>query len=551
MVETNAPIHTLILWAWRQARGSHLRICIACFLGIVRVAMALTFVWVSKALVDSATGDAPADRLVPLCIALGALMLSEMGISMAISYLSNQTEARMRNRIRAAIYSHVLGSKRAEYDRMHSGDLLNRLTEDVRVIVDVVCARLPQLVVLVVQLIGALVFLYFMSPVLALCILCILPFFLLLSKLYIKPMRTLTANIRKQESDIQSNMQEGIQHQTVLQTLESVGYMIGNLNGLQGSLYNQTMRRTRFSLFSRGMVNLGFIGGYLTAFIWSIWHLHTGVITYGTMTAFLQLVARIQNPMSSLTQQIPAFVHATSSIDRLIELEKIPSEEKGDDVMMQAPTGIRISDVSYQYYDSTRLVIKDFSHDFKPGSKTVIMGETGIGKSTIIRLILALLVPTKGKIEIYDKRRSVTVSAATRCNMVYVPQGNSLLEGTIRQNLLLGNPDATDAELREALHTAVADFVYELPDGLDTPCGELGAGLSEGQAQRIAIARALLRNGNVLLLDEFNSSLDEATAATLMERLYSQKADSTIIFISHRPDVMQYCDNILRLNEME
>ena len=293
--------------------------------------------------------------------------------------------------------------------------------------------------------------------------------------------------------------------------------------------------------------------------------LQAGTITFGAMTAFLQLVYRIQGPARNLTKLAPAFVGVFTAAERLMELEEVPEEEQGEPQMMPGPCGIRFHDVSYHYADDAqRMIVSHADYDFPPGSCTAILGETGAGKTTLIRLILALIRPTVGAITIYSptySRTSVppfprtpecsppeqTLSPLHRCNFIYVPQGNTLLSGTLRENLQMGNPQATDNEMMAALHTVCADFVDALPKGLDTVMAEHGTGLSEGQAQRIAIARALLRPGSIMLLDEATSSLDTDTESTLLRNLLANRRH-TIIFITHRHSVLDYCDHVIRID---
>ena len=237
-----------------------------------------------------------------------------------------------------------------------------------------------------------------------------------------------------------------------------------------------------------------------------------------------------------------------------MELEEIPLEPDGKPVLFTKSVGLRVSDVSFAYDTKNRQIISHANYHFPPGSSTAILGETGAGKTTLIRMILALLQPTDGEIVMYEEgneEQGVRVSPRTRCNLVYVPQGNTLFSGSLRWNLRLGNPDATEAEMQEALELACADFVQGLPDGLDTVIGEGGAGLSEGQAQRIAIARSLLKHGAILLLDEATSALDQITEQTLLNNLiqhYNRRAvKPTLIFITHRPAVLQHCSQIITL----
>ena len=327
--------------------------------------------------------------------------------------------------------------------------------------------------------------------------------------------------------------------------------MEGRLDDLQNTEYGQVIARTRINIFARTTVGAAFSYGYIAAFLWGVYGIYRKMSTFGTMTAFLQIVGQIQRPVVNLTRQIPSFIYATASIDRLMELEASPKEETGEQQMVGGVAGIRLKGLSFRYDDGDKDVFTGLDFDFAPRSRTAIVGETGIGKSTLVRLMLSVLRPTGGRIEIYgEEGESYEASPMTRCNIVYVPQGNTLLSGTIRDNLRLGDPDASEERMWWALDTAEAHFVADLPDGLDTICGEKGAGLSEGQAQRIAIARGLLRPGSILLMDEFSSSLDPETEARLVGNLGREGSGKTIVFITHREGVVASCDRVLNLEEL-
>ena len=404
------------------------------------------------------------------------------------------------------------------------------------------------MVTTLVQLVAAFAFFCLLEWRLALLLVLVSPAFLAFGKLFFRRMHGITKDIRDSESRIQSHIQESLQHRNVIRSLETGEVMRERLDDLQETEFGQILDRTRFNIFSRTVVGATFNLGYIAAFLWGVYGILHGSVTFGLMTAFLQLVGQIQSPLLRMTHQIPAFVYATASIDRLAELEGAPQEDEGEPIVLEGSCGIRVEHLSFRYPDGEEDIFRDFSFDFAPGSRTAIVGETGVGKSTLIRLMLALLRPVDGLLKLYnDQLEEVEISARTRRNLVYVPQGNSLFSGTIRENLLLGDPEADEARLKEVLHCAAADFVADLPDGLDTRCGEQGSGLSEGQAQRIAIARALLRPGSILLLDEFSSSLDPATEERLMERLTATAPDKTMIFITHREKIAQYCTGTLSL----
>ena len=333
----------------------------------------------------------------------------------------------------------------------------------------------------------------------------------------------------------------------VIKTLEQTGFMAKRLDSIQQSLRQQVKQRTVFSSFSATMLNIGFGSCYLIAFLWGSSRLMDGSITYGMMMAFIQLVGQIQSPFREMTRFIPVLISSLTATERLMELEELPKEEQGEAVHLNDQLGIRAEGVEFTYPGGHRTILTGLSHDFTPGSNTAILGETGAGKTTLIRLILGLIKPQKGRIVIYNKEKEIECSPLTRCNIVYVPQGNTLFSGSIRENLLLGNPKADESELKAALHIACADFVFDLPEGINTRCHEMGGGLSEGQAQRIAIARALLRKGSILLLDEATSALDAVTEKQLLQNLQEKAKDKTLLFITHRTEVLSHCSEELHL----
>ena len=533
-------------WLWNASQGYRVPILASILAGTTRIGISLTFVWQCKHLIDIATHQADGNIAIGLATMTGCIVL-QLLLSSLVSRLYAHTEISLRNRLRQNLFEHILKSHWSGRETFHSGDMLNRMEEDVRTVTDLLAGSIPSAGITLFQLAGAALFLFCLDHRMAVVILLIMPLALLFSKLYMKRMRHLTREIRATDSRLQSHLQENLQHRTLISPLEYTSMAADMISTLQSGLKRLVMRRNSFSIFSGFMVQAGFALGYLTAFAWGIYGLDTGTVTFGTLTAFLQLVAQVQRPVVELARQIPAFISALTSVERIDELTSLPLEEQGEPLILKGKVGIRLENVTFAYPDGKRKVIEHFTHDFEPGSLTAVLGETGSGKSTMVRLMLALLRPDGGNITLYDERQSLPASPLTRRNFVYVPQGNTLVSGTLRDNLLLGNPEATDAQMWKALHMAAADFVHELPQGLDTPCGEMGTGLSEGQAQRIAIARGLLRPGNIVLLDEPTSSLDSDTEQTLLERLSHTIQGKTLIIITHQMQTARLCDKIKKM----
>ena len=539
-----------VRWIWLAMQGIRWNTLWRILIGITQVMLGLLMVWLCRRFIDVTIRTGTDQDIVTMIVALVVVVLGGIGLRQLYYYMSIVAETRQNNALRLRVFSRLFARQLYADRDLHSGDITSRLSKDIEAVGDTSTNLLPRMLVSLFQLLGAFLLMRSMDRTLAWSLLLLTPLAIVFGKLIARPLRKMTLDIREDESRIQMQVQEGMEHNATLRSLGSEQWVTERLENTQGSLMSHVKRRTRFTMGARLVLASCFGLGYLLAFVWGGLQLRAGVITFGVMTSFLQLVSQIQNPILSILNMVPQAIHTTANIDRLEELLQLAQESdegKRSLPVFSAAAGIRVEDLHFKYATGDRAVFDGFTHDFVPGSKTALMGPTGIGKTTLFRLMLALVKPDTGTLTLYSGDRSQVVSPDTRTDFVFVPQGNTLMSGTVRFNLLLARPEATDEELRDVLHTATADFVFDLPAGLDTELGERGIGLSEGQAQRIAIARGLLRPGSILLLDEISASLDEATERELFSRLFAACPGRTMIFITHRPAVASLCDDILRL----
>lgn len=533
-------------WLWRTSAGYRLQATINTIIGIILVLTDLAFVWGTKWAVDIAT-NSNNKSLKPAILFLGCIIIIQILLGITSRWIRAILGVKAQNKMQHDAFSHLLRSDWKSMQQFHTGNLINRIETDVNNIIGFITESIPSLFTTVVQFFGAFFFLFYMDKTLACVIVLVIPFFLISSKLYVRKMRTLTRRVRDTESKIQSIIQESLQHTMVIKTLGRTQTMLEKLSATQRQLRQEIVTKTKYATISSSLMNAGFATGYLLTFTWGTVSLHRGLITYGALIAFVQLVSQIQGPVKQLTRFVPVFISSFTATERLIELDNIPIERKEKDLQVDPSAGISIKDLTFCYSKTSRKIFDNFSFNFPVGSITAILGETGSGKTTLIRLLLSLIAPKEGTIALQDKKKEIPISPETRCNFAYVPQGNTLLSGSIRENLLLGLPSASEEEMKQALQDAAAEFVLSLPESLDTICGEMGHGLSEGQAQRIAIARALLNPAPILLLDEATSALDAETESRVIKRIIQKYQNRTIIFVTHRPEILKYSTQTLFL----
>ena len=343
---------------------------------------------------------------------------------------------------------------------------------------------------------------------------------------YAKKLLPISREIRICDSKAHQFMQEHLQHRELIVTLGKTSFIWEKLKSLQNQLYEKIKTSVKLNTIAMSLIDGALNISYITIFAWGIYGIQNNTFTYAELVVFLQLAEQIQVPFIQFNRQYPSLISSMASVERLMEIENMPKENNSNAIKFSVPVGIEFSNVDFRYNEDSRLIYKNFSYDFKPCSITAILGETGAGKSTLLRLLLATLTPISGSINFYGDNEKYSASSQTRCNCVYVPQGNSLISGTIRYNLLLGKTDATEDEMKNALYSAAADFVFkDFSEGLDTVIGEGGLGISEGQAQRIAIARSFLRPGKIILMDEPTSALDAETEKKFLTRLTNQTQD--------------------------
>lgn len=501
---------------------------------------------ISKNIIDRATAG---KGIAYSIAAFVTVLIVSQTITILTSLVSVVISEKFSFGIRRNVYEKILHTNWLSVSKYHTGDLMTRLTSDTDAVANGISGTIPSILILIVQLTSSFITLFVFDRFLALSSLLIAPVAFLASVILGKRLKKLQVKVQESESKYRSFIHESLSNIMIIKSFCDEEYSSEHLYELRNERLYWILKKNRMSLATSSTINVGFQFAYILAFTWGALGISKGSITYGTMSLFLSLVGQVQAPLISLAQTIPKIVSILASAGRIIEIQDLPAEERPNQTIEQTSIGADLEHITFGYNEDS--IFEDTSLHINPGEFVAIVGESGIGKTTLIRLIMSFLNSDSGSISFFNSMGQTEKSTATSRHFIsYVPQGNTLFSGTIADNVRMGNRNATEEEIIAALKASSAyDFVQNLPDGMNTVIGEKGHGVSEGQAQRISLARALVRNAPFLVLDEATASLDEKTELRVLEGIRSLTPKPTCILITHRRSVLNYCDKEIKIED--
>ena len=535
-------------WVLGYVRRYRAVVAIHILLGILSTAMSLGTSVASKYLIDAVT-RCQSGLIGRAAAAMAGMLLLGIVLRSVSARVGGRINIRVQNEIQAEVYQRVLTTAWEPLEQFRPGDLLNRLSSDVGAVAGGVTSFAPGLISGMVQFLGALAIMLWFDPTMALIALVAAPVSAVLSRLLVGRMREHNRQMKAISSDMMSFYEDSLNNITSIKGFDITGLFYRRMLRLQERYRTEYLDYNRFSVRTSAFLSL--MGSAVSAgcFGWGVYRLWSGAITYGSLTMFLQLASALSSSFSALISLVSSAISISTSAGRIMAVTELPAEPSGEAPGALREVSVSLADVGFSYQNGER-VLTDVNFHAGPDELVALTGPSGEGKTTMLRLLLGLIAPQEGRAELCSDGQRYTLSAATRCAFAYVPQGNSMFAGTIRENLRLTAPDADDEALWAVLRAACADeFVSALPQGLDYAVGGRGKGLSEGQAQRLAIARALLRGAPVLLLDEATSALDEATEERLLQSLMRSPYVHTCIFVTHRPGTAAICTRRYRVEK--
>lgn len=559
-------------WIYKYAKIYKWSILTYIFFGLLSTAMSLGSSVVSKILIDSvivmkygqnAAGSiSAAGRHYPIYITAVMYIMMALAVIAAnalTSRISAKIDIKVNNEIRADIFNKILEADWEAASEYHSGDLLNRLNSDVSAVSSSVLGWIPNLITRTFQFVGTFLIIFYYDRTLAFLALVSAPFTIIVSRTLMKKMRNYNKKMKEASGKTLAFNQESFQNTQTIKSFGIVREFGDKMKKVQDEYAGMALDYNRFAVITSAVMSLAGTVVSALCFGWGIYRLWKGFISYGTMTMFLQLAASLSSAFSSLVGLVPSAIAATTSAGRLMAVSELPKEkyedEEGVASILEASDKegvfVKLEDAEFAYRGGSKV----FEHaQFYAGAGEIValVGPSGEGKTTLLRVLLSIVRISAGEACIGTDRegKTVKISAASRKLFSYVPQGNTIFSGTVADNIRMLKPDATDDMITEALKLACAyDFVMKLPKGIYSHVGEHGGGFSEGQAQRLAIARAVASDAPILLLDEATSALDVATERKVLRNIMNSDRKKTCILTTHRPSVLGVCSRVYRISD--
>lgn len=542
----NQSNKTTLKWIYRRIKRFLPAIIATALISAVTAVSYVVLALLTKKVLDIATGDA-AGNLAAAGAALFAVIALQVTAGACQSLLNAYTNGKLTMSLREYLFTVICKKKYEDISPYHSGDILNRITSDVDTVVSSSVTIIPNSVSIFTKIIAGLGAMVFMNPILALIILLLGVTVPAIGRFISKKYKYMHKECQRTEGRTRSFMQECFENIVVIKTFASEGPFIKRLQRYMDDNFKLKIKRTGISIAATISLYTFFTIGYYAVLLWGAGGLAKGTLTYGTLMAFLQLISQLRSPLQNVSGILPQYYSAIASAERLTELEGLRDEtsllkSEDADKLKADFKSIEAKNLCFGY--GAKNILENCSFTAEKGDIIAITGESGSGKSTLFKLILGLYSPANGSLTVNGE---IPTDASVRPLFAYVPQGNMVLSGSIRDNISLCNPDVDEESIINAAKAAeIYDYIAALPDGLDTKLSERGAGLSEGQIQRISIARALITEAPVLLLDEATSALDESTETRVLENI-RRMTGKTVLFITHRNTSLKACDKIMHI----
>ncbi len=510
---------------------------------LIGIGLGLGFVWFSKESIDEAITVHKEELWSTLTLVVFCL-LGNIVSTIYSSWLSERYKIKMLNNLQSNLKDKMMQWEWRSIYEYHTGDLYSRFKTDSEEVIQFLGLNLWQGIINIVRCISAAAFLFVFDPMLAISILIITPI-LLISKFYYKKIRNLTYKLRENEGEVAQITQDNLRMRFPIRALHLLENRMNHFNEALTNNVGIKLDLLAYSTFSKSILFTVLNVGFLLTFIWGVWSLSIGTISFGVLTAYLQLLARIQSPAIALISIIPVFIRFNTSLSRILEIDKLPLENSTTQYRLSTIEGILLDNVCFAY--TKQALLKNLNLNFKKGQATALIGKSGQGKSTLLKIISSQIDPGSGSIWINSGNELIQSSINYRINFTYVSQDDQLFRGSILENLKAANFNSSIGDIHKVLRITCSEFVYLLPNGLETIVGESGLGLSEGQMQRLIIARAILRESSVWLFDEITSALDPDTSRQVIENLLNEGSDKIVLFATHDQLVIDHCDQVIAL----